>query len=114
MSQTYLVCLLLSVLFPLFHIIRIFGLTSCTSPAKQLKLGCTPKLTNQHLDNPDNNLLFLFGIRPIYSLCIGEIINFQLFFQLLQKMQPGNSGNCLFTSMQIFYFLHFIYLFQFQ
>lgn len=57
MSQTYLVCLLLSVLFPLFHIIRIFGLTSCTSPAKQLKLGCTPKLTNQHLDNPDNNLL---------------------------------------------------------
>lgn len=43
MSQTYLVCLLLSVLFPLFHIIRIFGLTSCTSPAKQLKLGCTPE-----------------------------------------------------------------------
>lgn len=85
MFQTYLVCLFLSPLFPLFHIIRIFGLTSCTSPAKQLKLGCTPKLTNQHLDNPDNNLLFLFGIRPIYCLCIGEIINFQFFFQLLQK-----------------------------
>lgn len=84
MFQTYLVCLFLSPLFPLFHIIRIFGLTSCTSPAKQLKLGCTPKLTNQHLDNPDNNLLFLFGIRPI-CLCIGEIINFQFFFQLLQK-----------------------------
>lgn len=101
MFQTYLVCLFLSPLFPLFHIIRIFGLTSCTSPAKQLKLGCTPKLTNQHLDNPDNNLLFLFGIRPIYCLCIGEIINFQFFFQLLQKMHPLNSGKLLSTSANL-------------
>lgn len=68
MFQTYLVCLLLPAFFPLFHIIRIFGLTSCTSPAKQLKLGCTPKLTNQHLDNPDNNLLFLFAIINMYKI----------------------------------------------
>ena len=93
MFQTYLVCLLLPALFPLFHIIRIFGLTSCTSPAKQLKLGCTPKLTNQHLDNPDNNLLFLFGIRPIYCLCIGEIINFQLEEELKVYYVSCRMGN---------------------